>query len=507
MNQAIMYANRSLELSEKLGNKNEIVEILSFIGVYYTLTKIDLKYAQKIVERGLTLAEEINHPFSKSNFPAILGIICALKGELKESLRYYKKVLPVFRKNYNKGWYLGTLNNMSSVYVELGDFDRALLYIKQSLELAKESGNNRHISGYIGTMIEVLFNKGDIEQAHKYLEQLEKIYKKKDNKMMEHTYEVSKALLLKASPRIRNHAKAEKIYKQIIKEDMVHSESTIRALLYLCELLLDEIQTTNELEILEEIDPLITQLLDIAKNSNSYWVLSETYMLQAKLALLTLDLNGARRLLTKAQKIAETHGMLRLATKISIEHDSLLKEMNTWKDLEESGATLEKRFELAKLNEQMAYMLKKHPMKVSKASEEEPVTILVITEGGTPLFSHSFIEEKEFESYLFSGFLTTIDYFMKETFSEGLDRFIFGNYTLLLKSVAPFFICYVFKGESYYALQRIQYFIENVQKEGIWQNLLKSFQINQSIHLKDIPLLESLITETFITKSIVFSEL
>ena len=144
---------------------------------------------------------------------------------------------------------------------------------------------------------------------------------------------------------------------------------------------------------------------------------------------------------------------------------------------------------------------------VPEASEENPVTILIITEGGTQLFSHSFIEEKEFESYLFSGFLTTIDYFMKEMFSEGLDRFIFGNYTLLMKSVAPFFICYIFKGDSYYAHQKINYFIDHIQKEDdIWQNLLKSFQINQSIHLKDIPLLESLITETFITKNVALNE-
>jgi len=506
LNQAIQYTNRSLELCEKLGNKNELVEVLFYIGGLNILSKIDLKYGFKILEQGIALAEEINHPYAKSIFPAMFGIIYALKGEFKESLSYYKKVLPIFRENNNKHWYLATLNNMSSLYIELGDFDTALLYIKQSLELAKESGNNWQISGFIATMIEVLFNKGDFEQAHKYLEQLEKVCKKEDNKMMENNYIMNKALLLKASPRIRDRAKAEELFKKIIDGKLIMSETKINALLYLCELLLDEIQITNALEILDEINPRVTQLLDIANKSSSYWVLSETYTLQAKLALVTLDLNGARRLLTKAQKIAETHGMLRLATKISIEHDNLLKELAIWKNLEDSDDTLKERLKLAKLNEQMAHMLKKRPIEFPKASEEDPVTILVITEGGTPLFSHSFIEGKEFESSLFSGFLTTIDYFMKETFSEGLDRFIFGDYTLLMKSVAPFFICYIFKGESYYALQRIKYFVENIQKEGLWQNLIKLFQSNRSIHLNDIPLLESLITEIFIAKSIIFSE-
>ncbi|MHA1234486.1 MAG: hypothetical protein ACTSQL_05300, partial [Promethearchaeota archaeon] len=150
-------------------------------------------------------------------------------------------------------------------------------------------------------------------------------------------------------------------------------------------------------------------------------------------------------------------------------------------------------------------MVRKRMIAAPETSEENPVSVLIITEGGIPLLSHSFIEENEFESHLFSGFLTTINYFIKETFSEDLDRFIFGNYTLLMKSVAPFFVCYVFKGESYYAIQRLRYFIEDVQKEGIWQILIRLFQANRFIHLKDIPLLESLITETFINKSIVLS--
>jgi len=93
-------------------------------------------------------------------------------------------------------------------------------------------------------------------------------------------------------------------------------------------------------------------------------------------------------------------------------------------------------------------------------------------------------------------------------FSEGLDRVFFGEYTLLMKSIPPFFISYIFKGDSYYALQKANYFIDRIQKEeDIWQNLLKSFQINQVIQLEDIPFLESLIIEIFITRKIVFSEI
>ncbi|MFW9902169.1 MAG: hypothetical protein ACFFDY_12965, partial [Candidatus Thorarchaeota archaeon] len=214
-----------------------------------------------------------------------------------------------------------------------------------------------------------------------------------------------------------------------------------------------------------------------------------------------------QRFLTQAQKIAESHGIKRLAMKISHEHDKLLTQLKIWENLKETEVSLSERWKLADLTQQMENMVRKRMVEPPKISEEEPVSIFIISEGGTLLFSHSFIDQISFESHLFSGFLTTIDYFIREMFSEGLDRAIFGEHTLLLKSIPPFFISYIYKGDSYHALQKLNYFIDHIQMEDIWQNLLKSFRVNQSIHLKDIPSLESLITEIFITKSVIFSEI
>jgi len=88
-------------------------------------------------------------------------------------------------------------------------------------------------------------------------------------------------------------------------------------------------------------------------------------------------------------------------------------------------------------------------------------------------------------------------------FSKGLDRAIFGNYTLLMKSATPFLVCYLFKGQSYLAQQRIKYFIDNIRtNNNIWQGLNKYYQANQEIQLKDIPSLDSVISEVFIDKNI-----
>ncbi|MHA1886065.1 MAG: hypothetical protein ACW96S_13490, partial [Promethearchaeota archaeon] len=102
------------------------------------------------------------------------------------------------------------------------------------------------------------------------------------------------------------------------------------------------------------------------------------------------------------------------------------------------------------------------------------------------------------EDHLFGGFFTAINSFINEKFSEGLDRAMFGDYTLLMNSVDPFFICYVFKGQSYSALHRINYFIDGIRNdEKIWGRFKECFEISKEIQLKDVPSLEPLIREVF----------
>ncbi|MHA2343338.1 MAG: hypothetical protein ACXADW_15835 [Candidatus Hodarchaeales archaeon] len=140
-------------------------------------------------------------------------------------------------------------------------------------------------------------------------------------------------------------------------------------------------------------------------------------------------------------------------------------------------------------------------MDFQELSEEESVLLLIVSEGGRPIFSQSFEENQSIEEHLFGGFFTAINSFIKEKFSKGLDRATFGDYTLIMESLSPFFICYVFKGQSYTAQKRIRYFIEEIQNdEPVWQTFKKSFRLNKEIQIKDVPQLKSLITNIFVNK-------
>jgi tetratricopeptide (TPR) repeat protein len=499
---ALKYLKQGLALAEESGNKMVIGYCLYYMaGVH--LVKGELDRSIMLFEQSLIINNKINNKIMMARVLSSLGGSYAMRGELNRSIRFYEQSLELFKEYNYKFLMVGVFNDLSESYRMKGELDRALECIEQSIGLSRELGVLRPLAFNYNSLIQILIDMGDLGGARNSLRDLKQLNSQLKDKIVNLVYLFDKALLLKTSPRARNRVKAEELLKQILEEGDLHIGILLKALLNLCELLLVELQMTNEVEILEEIKPFITQLLNLSDKSHSFWILGEVYLLQAKLALISLNLEEARRLLTQGQKIAEKYGISLLAWKISTEHDELLKRLDMWENLKESASSLTERMRLARINEQMENMIRTRAKNTPEVSDEEPVFLLIVSEGGRPIFSQSFEEDQSFEDYIFGGFFTTINSFINEKFSEGLDRVFFGEHTLLMNSVSPFFICYVFKGQSYLAQQRVRYFIDKIQNdEPVWRIFNKFYQANMEIQLKDIPSLQPLIKEIFIDKTI-----
>ncbi|MFX0000902.1 MAG: tetratricopeptide repeat protein [Candidatus Hermodarchaeota archaeon] len=433
------------------------------------------------------------------------GMIYTLKGELDKALSYYEQILS-FTEKENKLELLSPIyNSIGMTYHEKGDYDNALKFLKKSITIAEEYGTIIQKFAFTDSLFQLALDMNDLEQAQRWLNRMKQISDQEKNQSNYYNilYNIDRAIYLKSSPRAVNRGKAEEMLKQLIEEEISDFESLKMALLNLCDLLLFELYATNEPEILDELQVYISQLFDTVKNSRSYSLLAETYLLQARLSLITLDIKKARQLLIKAQEIADNYGLNRLAIKISNEHDELLKQLDVWNKLKESKAPLYERLELASPNEQMERMIRKREIIVPELTDEEPIVLLIISEGGRPLFSNSFAEEWAFEDHLFGGFLTAINSFSDQMFSEGLNRANFGEYTIIMNSLHPFLVCYLFKGQSYLAQQRVAKFIDNVKQDAtIWKTFNEYNQTSRLVQLKDIPSLEPLINEIFAEKTI-----
>lgn len=371
LDQSLQYAEQSMKLREELGNKLEIAESLNLLGLIYTYFKYDWDRAIAYLERSKILAEESNQKHIIAYNLMIFGALYTLKGESEQSILILKQSQELLEKLGNKRHLSQLFNIIANTYKQKGDLERSLEFLEQGLEISEEIGNKWTIGYTLSTMVEICVSKKDNKNALKYLEMFKQINDDLGNKMMSIIYSLCEALVLKMSPRTRNRAKAEELFRQIIKEESITGDLSIIALVNLFDLLLGELRITNDLEVINELKPLINQLITISEKTNSFWILTETYLLQAKLSLVNFKIKKAQRFLIQAQQIAKRYDLDQLTMKITNENEDLLKKLDLWERLKEINAPLADRLELARLDEQIIGMVQNLAELTPQVTEEK----------------------------------------------------------------------------------------------------------------------------------------
>jgi hypothetical protein len=155
-----------------------------------------------------------------------------------------------------------------------------------------------------------------------------------------------------------------------------------------------------------------------------------------------------------------------------------------------------------KVEDSLFFFTEKPNQGIEELTDEDPVLLLIISEGGLPIFSYPFIDEWKRDNEMFGSFLSAFTSFSDEFFSEEFDRAKFGQYIVLLEPLPNFSICYLFKGQTQLAMQKLTKFAERIKNSTtLWETLEKFFKTNQVLEFKDCPSLKPLITEIFLDKS------
>ena len=185
--------------------------------------------------------------------------------------------------------------------------------------------------------------------------------------------------------------------------------------------------------------------------------------------------------------------------KISAEHDEVLSQLDIWENLHKNKnqISMAERFKYAKLNEQIDSMIRIRAPEQQDLSSEKPIFLSIITKGGAPLVKFPFLD-KWADQNIFSGFISAFNVFSKELFAKSVDRVKMGENTILLKPLEPFNACYVIKGPSYLAQQKLTRFSEKIKTTPeIWNRLIEYSKRGEVLTIKGNPHLKEIITEIF----------
>jgi tetratricopeptide (TPR) repeat protein len=543
VDEALEEALECLALQEKLGRKTDIGYTLQLLGnIHLSVKKLDL--ADGYLSRALRIFEELEDPigsawilsvlgrvsFNKgdlnnalayckkslstksisvilkySNY-GTLGDVYYMKGELDRAIRYYRRVSSFAEKRNNYGGMLNLKMIIGQIYVAKGEYKLAIEILESGLKLAKEVNLIFPIINSLLGLMLVYYQMDLRDKLKDHLDQLKEYVEKRDTELIGtqmglNGYRLGRALLLKKSGRSHNRAEAEKLLKQVVQE-APNPLIQQKAISELCEFYLEELHLFNEPEVLEEINPLIEQLLKYAKGQNLYGSLAEARLLQAKLALIRMDFEDAQQLLTQAQRIAELYGLNYLAQRISSEHDNYLEKISEWNNLKEKDAPISERLKLASVDSVIERLQGKSAVKPPELVDEEPIVLLIMDKSGISYFNYTFIEDWD-SDWLFSSFMSAFDTFSSALFSESIDRIRIGENIILVNPIESFLVCYVIKGQSYLGLQKLNRFSEAIKNNReIWERLSIAVQTGEELDLNNPASLRDVMNEIFSIKEV-----
>jgi tetratricopeptide (TPR) repeat protein len=434
----------------------------------------------------------------KINALNTLSSIYRYKGELNRSLKHRQQAIALAEEINFKVLLIQNLFGLGYLYRITGKKNLAIEYLERSLILAEKLGITLSMAKSLSLLTIIYIDDNSREKANRYLSRLFELYNQTRDKgdiNMYITYLLAKAYMLKKSIRIRHRVEAQALYKELI--DLTIGDPLFSSLSNFCDLLLEELSLNNEPEILDEIIPPLTKSLEMAESAHNYGWLAETKLLQAKLALIQMNTEEAKKLMVQAQRIADLHGLNLLAWGISSEHDKLLEQINIWDKLKKEEAPISERIKLASTNGVLERLQGKSAVEPPELVDEEPILLLIMDNSGTTYFNHLFMANWDY-SDLFSSFMSAFNTFMDEIFSKSIDRIKVGENTILVNPVEQFLACYVIKGQSYPALQKLTRFTEAIKKNSeIWQALNKSVKTSEMLELDKPPNLKTVINEIF----------
>lgn len=463
---AIEYLQKRRAICEQYGVTGGELGLAKLSRLY--MKKGELNQALEFGRASLALCQKQGIPNTLAEAQSLfhLGEIFALKGELEAALEHLQQSLALF-ENLDMLVFLGqVLLCISEVYLMQGQLEAAFDHAIQGLRVREETGQPNLICYGLTRIVQVVTALGNLEAAREYLERAQALAEKNPTKLVEQANRLAQAIVLKASARTRDKMKSQELFQQIVNEEVLIAGWTIQANLSLCELLFYEFKTSETPEILHEIQTITQHLLDLATAQQSHSLRAETYLLQAKLALLELDLPRARRLFTQAQMLAEERGLQRLAQSISQEHDTLLTQLPHWETLQAQRAPLQELNQLAGFDVQLSRLTQHRAPEPPELPPEDPIFLLILTTGGLTLFSYSFSEEQHLDEHLISGFLAAISAFGQNALaaSGAIDRIMYEEYTIAVKPLASLLVCYIFQGQSYFALQKLDQFLNQIKE-------------------------------------------
>ncbi|MHA1954565.1 MAG: tetratricopeptide repeat protein, partial [Candidatus Heimdallarchaeaceae archaeon] len=271
---AIPYLEKGLAIAQEIGGSRMPYLFLRVLGGVY-FGQGELSKALKILHVALENSQDRDHKNDIATLKSVLMKVYLAKGELNRALEYTSSI-DYYEEVQHLYLLCDDLRVRGEILQLMGDYDAALVSYERSIEISKKLENNHRLAEVYFSLVPFYIETKDLENAKKIAIILESVSENSEEKLIKSRSLLASALVLKES-----HDKDEQLNSKNILEEVIGIEDQefsllVPAILSLCELLLLELKTTENLDLLEKLSNLTEELHVKAIQQNIFPLIAQT---------------------------------------------------------------------------------------------------------------------------------------------------------------------------------------------------------------------------------------
>ncbi|MFX1507329.1 MAG: tetratricopeptide repeat protein, partial [Promethearchaeota archaeon] len=332
--EALAYFKEGLKQAQSV--KDYYYEGAYLIEIGHTYEKMgDLRKAMEQYRKAERIFSTINHEKGVISAIIKIGEIYRSKGMLEKSLHKFQESLTFAKEVNSKDNIVRALLKIGLVYELKKDFSDAHKYYIQGLDEIQgfeRGGASAELKAEI--LYSIIRNQFQLSlktnALKEYLKQIEQIYAKWKIEQIQHIYLLAEALILKNTTRLARKFESQQLFYQLIARKDVHYKFRVEAILELCDLLLEEIKITGNLDLVKEINALLDTIIEKSQTENLYSIIIQIHLIKSKTSLLELKFEESQTILDQAFHIAKENQQEELIANILEEKRLLSEKKQTW---------------------------------------------------------------------------------------------------------------------------------------------------------------------------------
>ncbi len=174
INESLDLFEKSLIIRQALPYQHDIVETLTKIGFIHLDVTGKKELALDLFNRSLAISEKLGNPIANAHSLNRLGCYYHYIENYDEALSYFERSLALYQGVDNKEWIGGLYNNISLVYRAKENYDLTLNYLERALAISEELEDKRALIINHNNIGWLCAYKGDLTSAeHHFLQSLQ----------------------------------------------------------------------------------------------------------------------------------------------------------------------------------------------------------------------------------------------------------------------------------------------------------------------------------------------